>query len=510
MAQEAEALTGPEQAGLAPSPALFITHELLPFQATGGMAVLSRDLPEALIRKGWPHCYLLPYVVGVSAVPSEGPGNPLFSGTVRVDDTDYDYQVYRLARPATQGDVYLVAQDEIFNGRLYDDRFRVERNLVVATATRALLEQHRPDIRIVHALDQLSALSLAWLRAMTGKRLGLVFNILSAEYDFPLGEMLEQRRFAGRDALTRVFGPALTTGSAIELGLRSADRTVTSSPAYGDDMMARYGTASGLDGKPITGIAQGIDTAVWDPLAQGRLFRPVRQDHIAQDKQANRRILSTMLAGQPRFSRMVPTPVASPGLEQGASQNILLSFVGRFCRAKGRAALYHLIDQLDTLPGVDLLLMIPSGSATEVDLEKLRALTERVDRLRVIASYDQPLAELVFAASDFVVMPSEQEPGGLCQKMAMRFGALPVVTPAGGLKSSVTDLFAAPHTGTGFVSDTIDPESYFERLEQVLALPPESDLLARGRANAMATDVSWTPTIAGYEEIYRALSRATM
>lgn len=507
MAQEAEALTARSRTETGSGPALFITHELLPFQATGGMAVLSRDLPEALICKGWPHSYLLPYVVGVSAVGSEHLQHALLAGTVRVDDTDYDYQVYRIARPATQGDLFLVAQDEIFNGRLYDDRFRVERNLVVAAAACTLLERHRPDIRIVHALDQLSALSLAWIRSATGNRFGLVFNILSAEYDFPLGEMLAQRRFAGKDALASVFGPALTSGSAIELGLQAADRTVTSSPAYGDDMMTRYGGAIGLAGNPITGIAQGIDTAVWDPLAQDRLFRPVRREHIAHDKLANRRLLSDFLSGHPRFSRAIP---ADPGPEPAACGTTLLSFVGRFCRAKGRAALYHLIDRLETLPGVDLLLMIPSGSATEVDLEKLRALTERVDRLRVIASYDQPLAELVFAASDFVVMPSEQEPGGLCQKMAMRFGALPVVTPAGGLKSSVTDLFAAPYTGTGFVSDTIDPESYFERLEQVLALPPDSDLLARGRANAMATDVSWTPTIAGYEEIYRALSRATM
>lgn len=504
MAQEAETLTGPEQAESGSRPALFITHELLPFQATGGMAVLSRDLPEALIRKGWPHCYLLPYVSGVSAVAPEHLRKPLLTGSVQVDDTDFEYQVYRIARPAAQGDVFLVAQDELFNNRLYDDHFRVERNLLVAAAACALLGQHRPDIRIVHALDQLSALSLAWIRAMTGDRFGLVFNILSAEYDFPLGEMLKQRRFAGREALTHVFGRALTGDSAIELGLRSADRTVTSSPAYGEDMMARYGSASGLADYPIIGIAQGIDTAVWDPLAQGRLFRPVRYESITHDKQANRRLLSAMLASHPRFSRTIP---AEPGLEPATCGTTLLSFVGRFCRAKGRAALYHLIDRLETLPGVELLLMIPGGSVTEVDLEKLRARTESVDRLTVIACYDQALAELVFAASDFIVMPSEQEPGGLCQKMAMRFGALPVVTPAGGLKSSVNDLFAAPDTGNGFVSNTIDPESYFERLAQVLALPPDSDLLARGRTNAMATDVSWVPTIAGYEAIYRDLSR---
>lgn len=486
-----------------PAPVLFITQELLPFHATGGMAVLSRDLPEALIRRGWPHCYLLPYVAGVTDAPRDILRQPLYEGSVRVDDTDYGYRIFRLARPAGQGDVFLVAQDSIFNGRLYDDRFRLERNLVMADAACALLDRHRPDVRIVHALDQLSALSLACIRTATGNRFGLIFNILSAEYDFPLGDLVNQRRFHSRDALVRAFGSSLAGGSAIELGLRSADQSVTSSPAYCHYILERYALALEGSEDRIVGIAQGIDTAIWDPMAEGRLFHPVRHDRIEQDKLANRRILSSLLADLPRFSQTAPRHAPHSIAQQDAGSAILLSFVGRFCRAKGRAALYQLIDRLPALPDVEVLLVIPKGSMSDADLENLRARTASARQLRVIACYDQALAELVFAASDYVLMPSEQEPGGLCQKMAMRFGALPIVTPAGGLKSSVTDLFALPDTGNGFVCDAIDADSYLERLLQVLVLPKSSTLIASGRANAMATDVSWEPTIAAYEHVYR-------
>jgi starch synthase len=184
----------------------------------------------------------------------------------------------------------------------------------------------------------------------------------------------------------------------------------------------------------------------------------------------------------------------------------LLCFVGRFCKAKGRAALYQLIDHLDRYPPIELLFLIPRGAISDVDREKLRALTERHRCLRVINDYDQALTELIFAASDYVLMPSEQEPGGLCQKMAMRFGCLPIVTPVGGLKDSVVDLFADPKRGNGFMAADASPESVLALLDVILALSPATPALYRGRRNAMTTDVSWLPTIQLYEDIYRACS----
>jgi starch synthase len=172
-------------------------------------------------------------------------------------------------------------------------------------------------------------------------------------------------------------------------------------------------------------------------------------------------------------------------------------------------ALYSLLDSMDRFPDVELLFLIPQGAISDVDRQKLQVLTEREPRLLVINNYDQHFAELVFAASDYVLMPSEQEPGGLCQKMAMRYGSLPLVTPTGGLKSSVTDIFSFPDNGNGFVSEQIDPNSFIEMLDKVTALRSNDPLLMSGRRNAMATDVSWTPTIGAYENIYRSLQEAS-
>ncbi|MEO1220121.1 MAG: glycogen/starch synthase [Pseudomonadota bacterium] len=485
---------------------LFITQELLPFHATGGMAVLSRDLPEALNREGWQHSTLLPFIEGVSNLPPGTSPEILLERSVRVGSEEYPYRVLVLHRSHHLGDVYLVEQDTLFSGQLYNDAHRLARNVVIGDAALALLERESSDFALVHALDQLSALSLAYIRALTGHRYGLVFNILSAEYDFALGPLIAAIDFDRREEVKRMAGDGLPDMSAIELGMVAGDTTVTSSPAYADELGEKYGNGA-LAKAELVGINQGIDVAVWDPMASDRLFAPIHVETLEADKLANRMRLEDFLVGQPRFLETSPATDGALSAQHPGQFPPLLSFIGRFCRAKGRAALYLLLDRLKEFPDARLVFVIPKGSLSYVDLKKLEDRAYAEPRLRVINDYDQSFAELVFAASDFVLMPSEQEPGGLCQKMAMRFGTLPLVTPAGGLRTSVTDLWEANNEGNGFVSHTTDPESYLDMLGRVLALSRDDPLLAQGRRQAMATDVSWQKTVADYVAIYETLDR---
>ncbi|MEL7198825.1 MAG: glycogen/starch synthase [Pseudomonadota bacterium] len=483
---------------------LFITQELLPFHATGGMAVLSRDLPEALNREGWQHSYLLPFIKGVSALPVGADPQLVFEKSVAVGDKEYSYRVLLLARPGDQCDVYLVEQEAIFSGQLYNDAHRLARNVVVGDAALALLEQEDSDFRLVHALDQLSALSLAYIRALSGERYGLIFNILSAEYDFALGPMMGETDFARREQILDVVGSDIESMTAIELGMAVADTAITSSPAYAKVLADKYRHAR-TDERRLIGINQGIDIAVWDPHACDRAFYPIHAETLEKDKDYNRAKLDRILQEQPRFCDASPEIVRTPFGKTSNNPRKLLSFIGRFCRAKGRAALYLLLDRLDEYPDIDLLFIIPKGSLSDVDVQKLADRAAAEPRLTVINDYDQSFAELAFAASDFILMPSEQEPGGLCQKIAMRFGSLPLVTPVGGLKTSVIDLRKDRDSGNGFVSQDADPESFLEMIGPVLAIPSDEPMLAKGRRQAMATDVSWQKTVSEYAAIYETL-----
>lgn len=61
-------------------------------------------------------------------------------------------------------------------------------------------------------------------------------------------------------------------------------------------------------------------------------------------------------------------------------------------------------------------------------------------RHRLLLLYSEPLAHLLYAAADIVLVPSVFEPCGLTQMIAMRYGALPLVRRTGGLADTVKDI----------------------------------------------------------------------
>jgi granule-bound starch synthase len=51
--------------------------------------------------------------------------------------------------------------------------------------------------------------------------------------------------------------------------------------------------------------------------------------------------------------------------------------------------------------------------------------------------FNEPLAHLLMAAADYLVVPSRFEPCGLVALCAVRYGTVPIVTPVGGLPQAV-------------------------------------------------------------------------
>ena len=56
-----------------------------------------------------------------------------------------------------------------------------------------------------------------------------------------------------------------------------------------------------------------------------------------------------------------------------------------------------------------------------------------------VVGYDEPLAHLIQAGVDALIIPTRYEPCGLTQLCALRYGTIPVVARVGGLADTIID-----------------------------------------------------------------------
>jgi starch synthase len=127
----------------------------------------------------------------------------------------------------------------------------------------------------------------------------------------------------------------------------------------------------------------------------------------------------------------------------------------------------------------------------------------RRDRFRAWIRFDDRLAHLVEAGSDFFLMPSRFEPCGLNQMYSMRYGTLPVVRATGGLVDTVESYREADGGGTGFVFHDLTPGALADTIGWALSTwHHRRDHIERMRARGMEKDFSWDHAAAGYERLY--------
>jgi glycogen synthase len=96
--------------------------------------------------------------------------------------------------------------------------------------------------------------------------------------------------------------------------------------------------------------------------------------------------------------------------------------------------------------------------------EALASLSARYPSFKTRVGYDEALAHLVEAGSDFFLMPSRYEPCGLNQLYSLRYGTLPIVHRTGGLADTVENYVQETGDGTGFMFDDLTPRALFNTI----------------------------------------------
>ena len=482
----------------APLSVLGVASEMYPLLKTGGLADVVGALPAALAPLGVRVQTLLPGHPAVLSGLQETDALALwpawFGGPARLLAGQHGaLQLLVLDAPHLYdrpGNPYLDG-----SGRDWSDN--AERYAALAFAAARIAWGEIPGLRpdVVHAHDWQAALVPAYLHYLgAGKRCPA--TVLT------LHNLAFQGQFKA-DVWSRLGLPAeafATQGleyhgdiGYLKAGIHFADAITTVSPTYAREIRTLSG-GMGLDAMlrwrdaAVSGIVNGIDTAVWNPATDPHLVQRYGAETLAA-RQANKRAVEQQF-GLP------------------ADEAPLVCMVSRLTAQKGIDLVAAVLDSI-VAAGARLVVLGTGDPALE---DALRAGAQRhPSRVAVRIGYDEALSHLLQGGCDAILVPSRFEPCGLTQLYGLRYGCVPVVARVGGLADTVIDANdAAVKAGvaTGLQFADISAEGLLDAMRRMVQLAKQPGVWRRLQRAGMHADVGWQQSATEYAALYRRLTEA--
>lgn len=483
---------------------LMAAAESVPFIKTGGLADVVNDVSRGLAERGHRVTLVMPKYKGLKldgltltkaghiSVPMDGGLHTATLWTTRHAGVD----VILIDRP----ELFQNTKGPYDSGSVYGEDAN---ELRWAFYSRAALEAaravgFRPDV--VHAHDWHAALIPAYLKRVYAgdsffadtRSVVTIHNIAFQGHYSPDAAA----RIGFRPDEARAGGSLEHNGGInyLKAGLANADAITTVSRTYAREIQDSHAFGMGLEGvlrarsRDLTGIVNGVDPGLWGPKDDALIARRYGVDDVAAGKAANKAELQRRM-----------------GLNVDPDAPIF-SVASRLSHQKG---IDVVLDAVHLIVGRGGQLVISGAGDPELERRVAEVVKFYSYYGRVaFHTFDEAFVHAVYAASDFLLMPSRFEPCGLSQLIAQRFGTIPLVARTGGLADTVTDLRDDPERGDGlFIREAWDG-GIWATIDDAYAGHRNPEALAAARRTAMSKDSSWGPALDEYEALFRRLAGA--
>jgi starch synthase len=189
------------------------------------------------------------------------------------------------------------------------------------------------------------------------------------------------------------------------------------------------------NGVYLEGVTNGIDPASFSAMDHEKTHIAASFDPLGGGDLSGKAHCKASLLQQLASKKDIPG-IKQSGVLHLDSGLPLVTFIGRLSAQKGVGVLTGALKKLladGAKTDFQFLLLGSGGKSDEKALMKMAEAKENRGRICVLRGFDTVLANKVYAAGDFFVIPSQYEPCGLTDFMAQLFGNLPIVHGVGGL-----------------------------------------------------------------------------
>ncbi len=465
---------------------VLIASECVPYCKTGGLADVTRALFDELSAQGIDVHLMLPYYKGISA---RDISSTEVNFDISVGEGVYNVRVFKSGR------VYFIYNKELFyrdgiygyNGDYQDNDLRFAFFCKAALLALKRLSLN-PDVLHLHDW-QTAPVSVFLKNSFQNDKYYRKIRTVLTIHNLGYQGIFDRRALYLLDLDDSMFTPEYLEFygkvNFLKGGILFSDVITTVSRKYAEEILSEeYGF--GLHGvlrkrkKALYGIINGIDYSVWSPENDPFLYSSYSEENLK-----GKGLCKLALLKELGFS---------PG------RNIpVFAFIGRLTTQKGLDLIEGALDML-----VDKKCRVVILGEGDKEIES--TLRNKFNRHREIIAlkigFNEPLAHLVYAGSDFTLMPSRYEPCGLVQLISLRYGTIPIARNTGGLADTIDDYDPETDEGTGFLFDEYNESAFREAIKRALIL-----FYIKGRwrsmiKRAMRKRFSWQDSAKRYIEIY--------
>ena len=476
---------------------LFASAEVAPFSKAGGLADVIGSLPKYL-EKDAEIAIFTPLHGGIDVDKygiKELENSEMW---LTFGNQGHKFRLFICKLPDTDINVFFIHNDWYFTcfkdvyPKWLDTRYEHERYIAFSLAVMEYAKALNFRADIIHANDWHTAMLPLYLHSNYKfdefwSKTKCVFEIHNLAYQGVWFEDVLDFANMRKDIVYNEWGcEHYGKVNWMKGAVNYSDKVIAVSPNYAKEILTgEYGegmdyTLRGARYK-LTGILNGIDYDVFNPKKDKLLVKNYDVKTL-NAKAENKKAVCEFF-----------------GLKYNP-QRPLIGFISRLTEQKG----LDLIRQVENeLRGFEAdFVFLGSGNK---DYENLLIwLSNNSSNIRAYAGYKADLANLIYAGSDFFLMPSKFEPCGLSQLIAMHYGALPIVRATGGLEDTVTGY--PLDNSTGFKFWRYDGWDMLQALHCAMNVYKDKYTFNAMQKSAMERDFSWKKSSAEYLKLYRELA----